>query len=257
MTDRLLKSVYAHLHSTGEAIFFLGNICSLIARGRVRWGAVLDQMYEQGVQTTVIVILTSLATGAVLGLQGSITLQRFGAKEFIARLVALSLIRELSPVFTSLIFSGKAGAGMTAELGTMATHDQILATRAMGVDPLEYLVVPRFLACFLVLPVLVIISEFFGIAGGYLIAVTQAHTPGPFYIHETLEAVGYVDFFSGFIKVFFFAVIIAWICSYQGFFTRGGAVGVGRFTTKAVAYSYIAVIISNTVLTKIILTFWG
>jgi phospholipid/cholesterol/gamma-HCH transport system permease protein len=257
MMARLLKSVYTHVHSMGEAIFFLGDICSRIFRGRIRWRDVMSQVYEQGVQTTVIVMLTSVATGAVLGLQGFITLQRFGAKEFIARLVALSLVRELSPVFTSLIFSGKAGAGITAELGTMSTNEQIMATRAMGVDPLEYLVVPRFLACVLVLPVLVVVSEFLGIAGGYMIAVSQAHSPGQFYIHETLEAVGYVDFFSGFIKVFFFAIIIGWICCYQGFFTRGGATGVGRFTTKAVAYSYIAVIVSNTVLTKIILTFWG
>ncbi len=257
MIPRLLKSVLGHLCSVGEAIFFLGDIMSLVLRGRVRINDVLNQMYEQGVGSIMIVMLTSLATGTVLGLQGFITLQRFGAKEFIARLVALSLVRELSPVFTSLIFSGKAGAGITAELGTMNTKDQIQATRAMGVDPIEYLVVPRFLACCLVLPVLVIISEILGIAGGYMIALSQAHLPGAFYVHETLEAVGYVDFFSGFIKVFFFAVIIGWICCYQGFFTRGGAMGVGRFTTKAVAYSYIAVNLSDAVLTKIILTFWG
>ena len=157
MISRLLKSVYGHLCSVGEAIFFLGDIMSLILRGRVRMNDVLNQMYEQGVGSIMIVMLTSLATGTVLGLQGFITLQRFGAKEFIARLVALSLVRELSPVFTSLIFSGKAGAGITAELGTMNTKDQIQATRAMGVNPIEYLVVPRFLACLLVLPVLVIL----------------------------------------------------------------------------------------------------
>jgi phospholipid/cholesterol/gamma-HCH transport system permease protein len=119
------------------------------------------------------------------------------------------------------------------------------------------LVVPRFLACFLVLPVLVIVSEILGIAGGYMIAVTQAHLPGAYYFHETLQAVGYVDFFSGFIKLIFFAVIIGWICCYQGFFTQGGAIGVGRFTTRAVAFSYIFVILSDMILTKIIITFWG
>lgn len=257
IVPRFLKTALEHLRSIGEAIFFLRDIISLIFQGKVRWNDVMTQAYEQGVQSVTIVMLTSLATGTVLGIQGCITLQRFGAKEFIARLVALSLLRELSPVFTSLIFSGKAGAGITAELGTMNAQDQIQATRAMGVNPLEYLVVPRFLACFLVLPVLVIISEILGMAGGYIIAVTQARLPSAFYIRETLQAVAYVDFFSGFIKVFFFATIIGWICCYQGFFTKGGAMGVGRFTTKAVSYSYIAVIISNTVLTKIILTLWG
>ncbi len=257
MVPRLLKNFYGHLRSIGEAIFFLGDIISLIFRGRVRWNDVLDQVYEQGVQSIVIVMLTSFATGTVLGLQGFTTLQRFGAKEFIARLVVLSLLREMSPVFTALIFSGKAGAGITAELGTMNTQDQIQATRVMGVNPIEFLVVPRFLACVLVLPALVIISEVLGMLGGYMIAITQAHMPGAFYIHQTMDAVGFVDFFSGFVKVFFFAIIVGWICCYQGFFTQGGATGVGRFTTKAVAYSYIAVIVSNTVLTKIILTFWG
>jgi phospholipid/cholesterol/gamma-HCH transport system permease protein len=257
MIPRFFKIFLGHLHSVGEAIFFLGDIVSLIFRGRVRWNDVLSQMYEQGVQSVVIVMLTSFATGAVLGLQGFITLQRFGAKEFVARLVVLSLLREMSPVFTALIFSGKAGAGITAELGTMNTQDQIQATRAMGVNPIEYLVVPRFLACMMVLPVLVIVSEILGASGGYMIALSQAHLPGVFYIHETMDAVSYVDFFSGFIKVFFFSVIIGWICCYQGFFTRGGAIGVGRFTTNAVAYSYVAVILADAVLTKIILTFWG
>lgn len=257
MIPRLAKNFLDHLRSTGEAIFFLRDVLSLILRGKIRWSAVMVQAYEQGVQSVIIVMLTSLATGTVLGLQGFSTLQRYGAKELIARLVTLSLLRELSPVFTSLIFSGKAGAGITAELGTMNAQEQIQATRVMGVDPIEYLVVPRFLACFLVLPVLVLISEILGVFGGYIVAVKQAHIPGALYVHESLLSVAYVDFFSGFIKVLFFSVIIGWICCYQGFFTKGGAMGVGRFTTKAVAYSYIAVILSDVVLTKIILTAWG
>ncbi len=257
MITRILDTVRSRLAHMGEAIFFLGEILRLIGRGKVRFNEVLNQMYAQGVQSIVIVVLTSFASGMVLALQATITLQRFGAKEFVARLVALSLLRELSPVFTSLIFSGKAGAGITAELGTMNTHEQIQATRALGVNPVEFLVVPRFLACVLVLPILVVISEAVGIFGGYVIAVGQAHIPGVFYVHQTMEAVAYVDFFSGLIKVFFFSAIIGWICCYQGFYTKGGALGVGQFTTRAVAYSYIAVIISDVVLTKIILTIWG
>ena len=166
-------------------------------------------------------------------------------------------MRELGPVFTALIFSGKAGAGKTAELGTMNTHEQIQATRAMGVDPIALLVVPRFLACILVLPILVVISQFVGIAGGYLIGVSQANLPGAYYWHETLGSINYVDFSCGLIKAVFFSIVIAWICTYKGFFTTGGALGVGRFTTQAVAYSYIAVILSNALLTKILLTIWG
>src|SRR3989338_6339341 len=242
---------------SGSAVCFLGEIIGHIARGRIRWPEVLKQMYEQGIQSVMIIVLTSLASGAVLALQGYTAMVRFGAKEYIAHLVGLSLVRELGPVFTALIFSGKAGARITAELGTMNVNDQVLATRTMGVDPVEYLVVPRMVACFLALPILTIISEIVGVAGGYCVGVWEAKIPGIFYLNQTIRAVQYVDFFSGFTKVFFFAVIIGWVSCYQGFFTKGGSLGVGRFTTKAVAYSYIFIILSNAVLTKVILTFWG
>lgn len=245
------------INAAGEAVFFLGDILKVIFSGRIRFGQVMQQMYYQGVQSVVIIILSSLASGVVLGLQGSITLQRFGAREFIAPLVGLSLVRELGPVFTAFIYSGKSGAGITAELGTMNTHEQIQATRALGVDPIEFLVVPRFLACILVVPILVVLSELVGIFGGYLVAIYHAHLPSSIYIRHTMQSIHYVDFFSGMIKAVFFSIIIGWICCYQGFFTSGGALGVGRFTTRAVAYSYMAVILSNALLTMLILTVWG
>jgi phospholipid/cholesterol/gamma-HCH transport system permease protein len=241
----------------GNALWFLGDVVVHIFRGRIRYREVLKQVYEQGVHSVVIIALTSFATGAVLAIQGISTLSRFGAKEYIAPGIAWSLLREMSPVFTAIIFSAKAGARITAELGAMNVNDQILATRALGVDPLEYLIVPRMIACFLVLPVLTVVSELVGIAGGYLIGVFEAGIPGIFYINQTIRAIRYVDFFSGFLKVFFFAVLVGWICCFQGFVTRGGSLGVGKFTTKAVAYSIIIIILSNTILTKIILTFWG
>lgn len=257
MNARIFKSLMNHINAVGEAVLFLGNVFKVIFSGRIRFSQVLMQMYYQGVQSVVIVILAAMAAGMVLGLQGSATLQRFGAREFIAPLVALSLLRELGPVFTAFIYSGKSGAGITAELGTMNTHEQIQATKVMGVDPIEFLVVPRFLACVLVLPVLVIIAELVGIWGGYIVGITQAQLPSAIYIRQTLQSIHYVDFFSGLIKSVCFSVIIAWICCYQGFFTSGGALGVGRFTTRAVAYSYIAVLLSNVILTMFILTVWG
>ncbi len=257
MNMAIFKNIIGRISALGEAIFFLGDVFKVIFSGRVRFAQVLEQIYYQGVQSVVIIILSSLASGVVLGLQGSITLQRFGAREFIAPLVALSLVRELSPVFTAFIYSGKSGAGITAELGTMNTHEQIQATRALGVDPIEFLVVPRFLACVLVMPVLVIISELIGIFGGYVVGIFQAQLPSAIYIRQTIQSIHYVDFFSGLIKSFFFSIIVAWVCCYQGFFTSGGALGVGRFTTRAVAYSYIMVILSNALLTMFILTIWG
>ena len=146
---------------------------------------------------------------------------------------------------------------MAAELGTMKVNDQIMATRTLGVDPIDYLIVPRMIACFLVLPALVVFSDIVGIAGGYVIGVFDANIQSASYIHQTLRSINYVDFFSGFIKTLFFGLLVGWICCYQGYRTRGGSMGVGQYTTRAVALSYIFVVISNTILTKIILTFWG
>src|SRR3990167_6615777 len=159
-----IRSAMNCLTAPGQAVCFLGEILGHVLKGRVRFGEVLKQIYEQGLQSVTIVVLTSLASGMVLALQGYVAMARFGAKEYIAHLVALSLVRELSPVFTALIFSGKAGARITAELGAMSVNDQILATRTLGVDPVEFLIVQRLVACVVVLPILVIISEFVGIA---------------------------------------------------------------------------------------------
>ncbi len=242
---------------SGRAVCFLWDVLACVVRGRIRWAETFRQIYEQGVHSVAIIVLTSFASGVVLALQGYMAMSRFGAKEYISHLVGLSLVRELGPVFTALIFSGKAGARITAELGAMSVNDQVLATRALGVDPIEYLIVPRMIACFLVLPILTIIAEFVGITGGYGVGVLEAGIPGAFYINQTIRAIGYVDFWGGFAKVFFFAIIIGWICCYQGYSTSGGSLGVGKYTTKAVAFSYIFIILSNTLLTKIILTWWG
>ena len=253
----LFKYTIERCDRTGNALFFFLEVAGCILRGRIRMGEVLKQIYEQGVQSLVIIIMTSFASGVVLALQGYVMMVKFGAKEYMAQMVALSLVRELSPVFTALIFSGKAGAGITAELGTMNVNDQLQATRTMGVDPVEFLIVPRVLATLIVLPFLMVLSEVIGIYGGYLIGVYQGNIPSAFYINQTLRSIDYVDFFSGFAKIIFFAVIVGWVTCYQGYNTKGGSLGVGRHVTKAVAYSYILVILSNTVLTKMILTIWG
>ncbi len=252
-----LKFLARMFVNIGDALFFFAEVWSYVIRGRIRMNEVLKQIHEQGIQSLMIIFLSSFATGVVLALQGYVMMARFGAKEYMAQLVALSLVRELSPVFSALIFSGKAGAGMTAELGTMGVNEQLQATRTMGVDPIEYLIVPRMLACIIVVPILAVFSEVVGIIGGYLIGVFQAGVASSFYINQTLKSIGYVDFFSGFIKVCFFSVLVGWICCYQGYITKGGSLGVGQYTTKAVAYSYIYVILSNAVLTKVILAVWG
>ncbi|MEI6437461.1 MAG: ABC transporter permease [Candidatus Omnitrophota bacterium] len=243
--------------SIGRAALFLGDVVSVVVRGKVRWNEVFKEVYVQGVQSLGIVMLASLASGAVLAMQSRVALERFGAKEVMAQMVALSLVRELGPVFTALVFSGKSGAGIASELATMSVNNQIQATRTLGVDPIGFLVVPRMMACIMVLPILAVVAGLTGILGGYLIGVTEANILSSAYIRQTIEAVGFTDFFCGFVKVYFFALFIGWICCYRGFTTTGGSLGVGRSTTQAVAACYISVIVSNTILTKLILTFWG
>lgn len=255
-----MKNIFAFLvrsvMSFGDAVLFVGEVFRNILAGRIRLGEVLRQIYLQGPQIMLIIALTSLASGVVLALQGHVMLARFGAKEFISHLVAISLVRELSPVFTALFFSGIAGSRMTAELGTMNVNDQILATKTLGVDPIEFLVVPRFLACLIAIPILTLVSEIVGIYGGYWVGVYEARIPGSFYWSQTLKAVRFIDFFSGFAKTIVFSYIVAWVCCYQGYSTKGGSLGVGQYTTRAVALSIILVVVSNTVLTKIILMIW-
>ncbi len=257
MLKFLTNYIFGVLANLGEVINFILEVLGNVLRGKIRLAEILKQIYEQGLQSVGIVILVSLASGIVLALQGVVVLSRFGAKEYISSLVALSLVRELSPVFTALVFSGKAGARITAELGSMSVNDQVLATRTLGVNPIEYLVVPRMIGCFLVLPILTVISEVAGIFGGYLIGVYEANISGVFYINQTFKAIRFVDFYSGFSKVFFFSIIISWVCCFQGFKTKGGSLGVGKYTTQAVALSYIWVLVANAILTKIILSIWG
>src|SRR3989338_10885449 len=252
-----LRYIFDTVLSFGNAIFFMGEVFASILRGKIRVKELVKQVYEQGAQSVGIIALTSLATGMVLALQGYVILVRFGAKEYVAQLVVLSLVRELSPVLSSIVFSGKSGARMSAELGSMKVDDQILATRTLGVGPVEYFAVPRVIACFIVLPLLVVISEVLGVLGGFLIGTLEAKMAAAFYWQRTITSIAFVDFFSGIIKTVFFSLLIGFVCCYQGFQTKGGSLGVGQYTTRAVAMCYILVIISNFVLTKVILAVWG
>ena len=245
------------LRHIGQALYFILEVLSKFLRKGAKLSEVIKQVFAQGVQSIVIISLTSLATGMVLAIQSVVILSRFGAKEYTAQLIALSLVRELSPVLGSIIFAGKAGSKMAAEISSMSVNEQLLATKAMGVDPIRYFIIPRIAACVLVLPILIIISEVLGILGGFIIGVAEAQIPYAIYLNKTIASITMVDFLSGVIKTVFFAFIISVICCFEGYQAKGGSVGVGEHTTKAVALCCIYVICFNFILTKIILTFWG
>ncbi len=206
---------------------------------------IVEQMARIGVDSLPIVSLISLFTGMVLALQSAYQMQRFSAEMYIASLVAVSTTRELGPVLTALIVAGRVGASITAELGTMKVTEQIDALETLATNPVKYLVVPRFLALMIMLPLLTVYADMIGILGGYVVGVYKLGISHGLYMKNTWDPLKYKDVFTGLIKSYFFAIIICIVACYQGMKAEGGAEGVGRATTSSVVMSFILIISSD------------
>lgn len=255
--EKIGKRVIRFLETSGEMIYFSFDCLRVVVKRGIRPTQIGEEIFELGVNAFGIISISALATGMVLAVQSAVVLARFGATEYIAGLVALSLVRELGPVLASLIFIGKSGAKISAELGTMSVNEQLLATRALGIDPIGFFCVSRIIACIITLPLLVFWCEVLGILGGLLISTFQVGINPFFYIHQTIDSLKLIDFTGGMIKTVVFSILIGISCCFKGVSTKGGSLGVGKNTTQAVALSSILVIVSNFFLTKIIITFWG
>ncbi len=206
---------------------------------------ILKQMEDVGVNSIPVVLIMSVFTGMVLALQTFTGFRRFGAEAFIGTVVALSITRELGPVLSGLMVSGRVGAGMAAELGTMRVTEQIDALHALATDPIKYLIVPRFIAAVIIMPILVIFSDIVGIIGGYFVSVKLLGSNPTIYLDRTWDYLEFDDIYVGLVKACFFGMIISIVGCYQGFYTEGGAEGVGKATTKAVVLSSMMILISN------------
>lgn len=206
---------------------------------------ILKQMEAVGVRSFPVVVITVGFTGMVLALQSFTAFKRFGAETMVGTVVALSMTRELGPVLTGLMVSGRMGSAMAAELGTMQVTEQIDALYTLATNPIKYLIVPRFLATVIMLPILVIFADVIGILGGYLVGVQILGTNPTLYFRRTWDFLEVNDLYSGLIKAIFFGMILSTISCYQGFSAQGGAEGVGRATTKAVVLSSLTILISN------------
>ncbi len=203
------------------------------------------QMLEMGVKSVPVVVITAIFTGMVLALQTYTGFKRFGAEALVGTVVALSMTREMGPVLTGLIVTGRAGAAMAAELGTMRVTEQIDALETLATNPVKYLVVPRFIAGLIMLPALTVISDMIGILGGYLITVKYFGVSSTIYWKRSWDFLKTEDIYNGLIKACFFGGAIALIGCYKGFYTTGGAEGVGKATTGAVVLSFMTILISN------------
>lgn len=214
------------------------------------------QMDAIGIGSLNIVILTGLFTGMVLALQTALSLETFGAKNYVGRVVSLSMVRELGPVLTALMVAGRVGSGIAAELGSMMVTDQINAMRAMGSDPLRKLVVPRLLAGVVMVPMLTILSDTVGLAGGWLISTLILKIPGGLYFQTATDALSMEDIIGGgLIKPIVFGFIIAMTGCYMGLSTSGGTQGVGRSTTQSVVICSVLILFSDFLLTRIFFAF--
>jgi phospholipid/cholesterol/gamma-HCH transport system permease protein len=190
----------------------------------------------------------------VLALQLGIFLAKFGAQNFVSRIVGISLLREMAPVLTALMVGARVGAGITAELGSMNVTEQIDAIRSLGADPTRKLVVPRILALLLMLPLLTVIADAVGVVGGCLIARTELGMSADYYFTTLLQALVFSDFLSGLGKSVFFAYFIGIIACRNGLQVTGGADGVGRATTSTVVAASVTVLVSDFFLSKLFLS---
>lgn len=255
----ILGALNAFLEETGRLFSFMGQLFSetLAFLGSPRRSLRLDgrpvfvQLEQIGSLSVPVVVTTALFTGMVLALQAGLTLEikLKGVTQFMGRTVALPFIRELGPVLTGLIVTGRIGSAIAAEIGTMAVTEQIDALKTLATPPVRYLGVPRLLACVLMLPLLAALADVVGLLGGYVVAHLVLDIPSNVYWSDIPNMVVVGDVVSGMAKCVFFGGIIAVVSCYQGFGTSGGAEGVGQATTRAVVWSSILILVSDYFLT--------
>ncbi len=229
--------------------FFLGGMSNLVFQTVVlacvpplKEKRIFEQAKKAGLDSLPIVSLIALFIGMIFAFQISYLMRQLGAEMYIASVVSLSIVRELGPVITALIVAGRVGASITAEIGSMQVTEQIDALTTLAANPVKFLVVPRFIALSIMLPLLTLYADIVGIFGGWMIAVLKLGIPSNMYVNITFEALRFKDLFTGLAKTLFFGMIIAFVSCYEGFNVEGGAEGVGRATTRSVVFSFIMII---------------
>ncbi|HXU69455.1 MAG TPA: ABC transporter permease [Polyangia bacterium] len=243
------------LARVGALTLLLGRTARTIGRRRVRVRDVAYQIQAVGVQSLALVVTMAVFAGMVLAFQFGYGLERFGAKLYIGQTTVTALVRELGPIMTALVAGGRIGAGIAAELGGMAVTEQLDAVRALGADPIQRLIAPRILAVTIALPLLTVVADAVGTAGGLVVGWLQYGVPPRLFVSGVESFVTINDFGSGLIKSVVFGAIVGVIASAEGVRAEGGSEGVGRVTTRAVVASALAVLGADFLLTKVMLTF--
>ena len=211
----------------------------------------VEQVVEFGFNSLPIVGLICFLIGAIMAMQSAYQLARFGATQYIANLVGVAAMRELAPLMTAILVTGRSGSAITAEIGTMKVAEEIDALEVMGINPIKFLVTPKFLAMVIAVPCLTLLATFIMIAGGYMLSVALLGIDSSLYLENTARALTLKDFATGMTKSLFFALVISWVGVYRGFQVEGGAEGVGRMTTSSVVTSIFFIILVDLLFTAV------
>ena len=251
------NNIRAAIGRLGHYGIFVWSILHNYPTKRVHVYLTLMQIFFTGVLTLIIILLSGLFIGAVLALQGAYILRMFAAENELGQLITLTTFRELGPVVTALLFTGRAGTSMASEIGVMQLTEQIDALKTMGINPTQYLLFPRFIGGLISLPLLTIIFNAFAIIGGHLIAVYWLDIDiGLFWISIKNSVIFDQDILTGIFKSFVFAIIINSIALYEGYFTIKSAEGIAQSATKTVVYSSTLVLLSDLILTAGMMRIW-
>jgi phospholipid/cholesterol/gamma-HCH transport system permease protein len=239
---RVGEQIFDMVADIGDVGLFSALTISWLFRRKPRWSTLIPNFYAIGVSSVPVVAITGTFIGMVLAVQAHSQFALMGLATRLGSVINISLVKELGPVLAATMLAGRVGSAMSAELGTMRVTEQIDALSALGTNPINYLVVPRFLACFLLIPLLTLMADFMGVIGGAVVSTQLLMVDSFAYWQHSREYVGGMDLFAGVFKSFFFGAAIALISCHRGFHSRAGAEGVGRAATEAFVYSFIAIL---------------
>jgi phospholipid/cholesterol/gamma-HCH transport system permease protein len=256
LVDRAGASVLGTLGFVGSLATFGGRAIVEAFKPPYEPGEVLRHTYQFGLRSAPLIVMSGFAIGVVLSLHTRASLERFGAEAMIPAGLAIALIRETGPLTAGLLVSGRVGAGIGAELGAMRVTEQIDALEANAVDAFKYLAVTRVLACMFVMPLLTIMIDFAGIAGGYVAEATVSGMSWQLYLERAFSFINYSDLLPATLKTIVFGYLIATVASYLGFTTSRGTEGVGDASTRSVVMASILIILSDVILVKLIFFFY-
>lgn len=247
------RSAINYVDFTGRMFLFWTDVMLKCVTPRFYFAETVKQVYAIGVTSLLLTCTVAISVGIVLAMQTIGTLEIFGATNYVSVVVGQAVVKEIGPVLTALMVAGRAGAGISAEIGSMRVTRQIDAITVSAVNPIRYLVVTRVLACMIAVPLLTITADLLGIIGGMIIGVQQANISLPLYISYTIKYVGLQEFIPGLLKTIFFGMLVGTVACYYGFRATGGTEGVGNATKASVVTASLAIMIFDVIITRLLL----